>query len=51
MVCDECGGTGMWDVLSSIPCSCMGNVNKSNTLNRIVRKKMVDIMMKLSLDV
>ena len=39
MICDECGGTGMWDVLSSIPCSCMSKVNKQNTLNRIVRAK------------
>lgn len=22
-MCDDCGGTGMWDVLSSIPCKCM----------------------------
>jgi hypothetical protein len=26
MPCDECGGTGMWDVLSSVPCpKCMDN--------------------------
>ena len=39
-MCDECGGTGMFDVLSSIPCSCMEKKeNKQNTLNRIVRFK------------
>lgn len=37
MKCDECGGTGMFDVLSSIPCKCMQKPqNKKNTLNKIV---------------
>ena len=26
-MCSECGGTGMFDVLSSIPCSCMKRKN------------------------
>ena len=36
-MCDECGGTGMFDVLSSIPCKCkMRTPNIKNTLNKIV---------------
>lgn len=35
--CNKCFGTGMFDILSSIPCDCM---SKKNTLNRIVRLKM-----------
>lgn len=35
-MCDECGGTGMFDVLSSIPCKCRMKNNDKNTLNKIV---------------
>lgn len=38
--CDECEGTGMFDVLSSIPCKCMEKkTNITNLINRIVRFK------------
>jgi hypothetical protein len=38
-MCDECGGTGMFDVLSSIPCVCRMKKNIQKTLNRILRLK------------
>jgi len=39
-MCNECGGTGMWDVLSSIPCKCMSKkVNLAALINRYVRFK------------
>jgi len=39
-MCDECGGTGMWDVLSSVPCSCMDNkVNIAILIKKIIEFK------------
>jgi hypothetical protein len=35
-MCNKCLGTGMFDVLSSIPCDCMRTPNIKNTLNKIV---------------
>ena len=35
-MCKKCLGTGMFDVISSIPCDC---INKKKTLNRIIRAK------------
>ena len=37
-MCDECGGTGMWDVLSSVPCSCM---SKKTNIAILIKQIMV----------
>ena len=37
-MCDECGGTGMFDVLSSIPCSC---VSKKVDIAILIKKIIV----------